>query len=315
MADRRGDIELLLATRFDHLWLPTGSLRTQPGLAPADRRPCETCGGAEIRDDFDKVILRRRGKGVIVDRFRKRTTCPTCRGDGWTARDRMDSRRTVLGSDQTSSSARPRRTVTCDACDGHGTRGERQCSYCGGAGERDLHVFELHLDNGELDADRDPVAEAIFRRDTAGSYHELDQALDGIVHHVNKPEAFRALNGRNAVQARRLLDLVYLPPRDVELHEVSPLGRLLIALAFGYIDQRMPDPIRVPGDVRANAGMQREQLRRARGRNADAKARGERDRQAREWVREERPVTWICAELGITDRQLRRIVNGDEAAA
>lgn len=315
MADRRGDVELLLATRFDHLWLPPGSLRTQPGLAPADRRPCVTCGGVEIRDDFGKLIRRRRGTGKVRDRFRTLVTCPTCRGDGWTARDRMDSSRTVLGSTETSSSARPRKTVLCDACAGEGATAKGRCERCQGTGRRDLHVFELHLDTHDVDGDANPVLDAIARRDQTGSYHELDLALDGVVHHVNKPARYAGLRGRSAVQARRLIDVLYTPPPDVTLAELSPFGQLLVGVAIGYIESRMPDPIRVPADVRHAARARVEQLRRAKGRSVDARARSERDRQARVWAREGRPYPWIAAELGLSAARLRTILRDDTAAA
>lgn len=285
MADRAARIVMLLETRLDHLWLPPGSLRTQSGLAPADRRPCTTCGGVEIRDDFGKQLVRRKGRGKVRDRFKHWQRCPTCNGDGWTARDRMDSKRVVLGSTETSSSARPRKTVLCDGCGGDGVRFAQPCPYCAGLGRRDLHVFDLAIDTTP-EGGADPVAAAIDRRDKSGSYHELDLALDELL----------------------------MRHRRVWAATVSLHGPLL-DLGVRFVDDRMPDPILVPGDVRANATMQRDRVARLKGRGTDARALEQRNRQAVAWVREGRPFPWVRAELGLSDRQLRRIIAGDDSVA
>jgi hypothetical protein len=141
-------------------------------------------------------------------------------GAGWIARDPMDTTGARVGSSSTTATARPERTVLCDACAGEGVRHQQRCVYCDGQGRRQLHAFNLHL-QPEDDADADPLDDAIDRRNNAGHYHELEQALVGIRVHVNKPVRYRWLTD-NATAALRLLDALYLPPATRLEQQLTP---------------------------------------------------------------------------------------------
>jgi hypothetical protein len=224
----------------------------------------------------------------------------------------MDAQAVRIGSTTTTATARPRRTVTCDACDGEGVRAGQRCIRCDGAGRRDLHVFELDLGDTERDRSGDPLTDAVERRNESGSYHELEQALAGIAHHVNKPVRYRWLTD-NAAAALRLLDEVYLPPVTREEHELTPAERVLVDLALAYIAERMPAQIRVPGQVIANGRELDEHRKRARGRATDRRALEQRNRQIRDFVRRQVPTQWIAAEYGLSVSQINRIASGLEA--
>jgi hypothetical protein len=309
MADRRRQIQQLLATRYDGLWFPGGALRTDSGLVPTKRVACPDCGSSET-------------PGWRVDSFKRRTPCVTCGGKpgerpkggkGVVAVDPMDSQRQVIGSSDTAASSRPRRRVKCDACqdiDGTPTgvvKGER-CTVCGGDGWRDLHRFDLALDVRE-DVDVDALTASIARRDAAGSYHELDLALAGISRVVNKPLIYLALTV-NATEARRLLDDLYLT-RARDERSLTQFERALVDLALLYLDSRMPDPIRVPADVIANDRLRRDAAK-AKGQALNDHQRKARDQQIRQWAREGRPYSWIRSQVGLSDRQVREIINGRE---
>jgi hypothetical protein len=77
-------------------------------------------------------------------------------GAGWIARDPMDVTGARVGSSSTTATARPERTVLCDACAGEGVRHQQRCVYCDGQGRRQLHAFNLHL-QPEDDADARPA--------------------------------------------------------------------------------------------------------------------------------------------------------------
>jgi hypothetical protein len=155
-----------------------------------------------------------------------------------------------------------------------------------------LHVFELRVDLGER-ADVDGLTLAVAARDAAGSYHELDLAIAELGH----------------------FEHFGLPLLNCEYAGLSERQQAAYDEAIRFIDARMPDPIRVPAGVAANARLLREHLRRVKGRAADARALAARDAQARRWVREGRAFQWVAFELGLSDRQLRRIVNGDRDVA
>lgn len=309
MADRRRQVLLLISSRDDLRWFPPGTLRTPSGLAPQEREPCTACGGVRLLDDFGREIRRARGRGVVRDRFGRRLPCTGCGGRvaiagellkrgrvaqggeivpgaGWVARDPMDSLGVRVGSASTSSATRPRRTVPCDRCGGSGMwKGER-CPTCDGDGRRVLHVFELALDLRDVD-ERDPLVAAIDRRNRAGSYGELDRALD-------------ELRRRAPVVARGLLAAV-------------DHGRVLdlrLELALGFVVDRMPDPVKVPAEVRANERERREQRKRAKGRSVDAASRERRDVEIRKLVGERKPVQWVAAEFGLSVAQVNRIAGG-----
>lgn len=311
MPDRRAQVILLIGSRFDGLYLPPGSLVTPAGLVPAEREPCVSCGGVLIRDDFGKEIRRAKGRGWVKDRFQRRVPCSACGEVGWIARDPMDSQGVRVGSVATSATARPRQTVECDACGGDGVRRGERCVRCDGVGRRDLHVFELHLDTRDVD-ERDPLLTAIETRNAAGSYAELERALVGIARHVNKPAVFAPLT-RVAPGALRLLDEVFLPPADRVLDELEEGERQLVELSLRYVVWRMPERIRVPAQVVANARELREQRKRVRGRQGLAAVK--RNSEIRQLVRRGSPSQHIAVEYGLSVAQVNRIVAGEDAAA
>lgn len=321
MADRRRQNEQLIATRYDQLYLPKGSLVTPSGLAPAERKPCLDCGGILLLDDFGKQLKRRRGKGWITDRFHRRQPCTKCGGEwvdaenfnagsGWVATDPMDSLNVRVGSETTAATAHPRRTVECDSCAGAGVvKGER-CRYCDGQGRRDMHVFELHV-TSERETSGDPLTDAIEARDESGSYRELEQALVGILHHVNKPPRYHWLT-LCATEALRLLDEIYLVKARDEW-QLTPSERMLVDLAFDYLDWRMPDPIRVPSAVRANE--REHKLHRERVKHTRGLAAVSRDREIRQAIRRGLPTQRVAFEYGLSVSQVNRIVDGETDAA
>jgi hypothetical protein len=224
--------------------------------------------------------------------------------------DRMDVARAAVGDAETKATARPTKTVRCDSCGGQGAYGNgERCPHCDGVGHRPLHRFDLQLDTGGDQDDADPIDRAIDRRDQSGSYHELEMALAGIVHHVNKPVRFMALTV-DGLLALKLLDEVYLPPLT-PLEEMTPWRQALVELALAYIDSRMPDPIRVPGDVRLNERELKDRRTRARGKGGPLKVR---DSEIRRLARAHGPQ-WIAAEYGLSVSQVYRIVNQTSEAA
>jgi hypothetical protein len=311
-------VKLLIGSRFDGLYLPPGALRTVSGFAPGATRPCPNCGHTAT-------------PGWITDAFKRRRPCAACGGAGgpsgkggqWVAKDAgsgrvaydpMDTKEAAVGSTSTFATARPRKTVKCDSCGGEGAypNGHR-CTVCGGSGRRDQHVFELALDthdNDERNDMLDKFERARTLRDASGSYHELDLALAGVIHHVNKPARYQWLTD-NAVAALRLLDELYLPPITRFETDLDHVDRALVDLALAYIVDRMPDRIKVPPDVRANALELEAHRRRARGRGSDPRALEQRDREIRGLVRRDVPTQWIAAEFGLSVSQVNRIAGGD----
>lgn len=308
MADRRRQIVQLLASRYDRLYLPPGSLTTRAGLVPAELEPCGSCGGVLLRDDYGKTIRRRKGRGWILDAFKRRQPCTACAGEGEIARDPMDAQHVRVGSTSTAPTARPRQRKTCDRCNGAGVWKGARCELCDGDGRRDVHVFDLHIDTRE--PGDDPLDQAIEQRNESGSYAELERALVGIVHHVNKPVRYRWLTD-NAVAAVRLLDEITIAGRDDST--LTPVERALFDLAVAYIDSRMPAEIKVPAEVRANAREQREWRKRVKGRAASNGAIAKRDTDVRALIRRGVPTQRVAFEYGLSVSQVNRIVKGDAA--
>jgi hypothetical protein len=235
-------------------------------------------------------------------------------GAGEVARDPMDALGVRVGSEATVASARPRRTVRCDACDGDGVRRGVRCVRCDGVGRRELHAFDLHLGGGESSGD--PLTDAIEARDRSGSYRELDLALAGVIHHVNKPARYRVLT-RHGVRVLRLLDDLWLPPASVLLEDLDGWSQALVERALEYIVWRMPDPIRVPAGVVANAREHREHRLRVKGRSAANGAVVKRDAEIRGLVRRGVPTQRVAFDYGLSVRRVNQIVAGvsdDEAA-
>lgn len=92
------------------------------------------------------------------------------------------------------------------------------------------------------------------------------------------------------------------------LHQAFPNTPARSARGLAFIDPRMPSPIRAPVAVAVVNTL-------AHGRWADARAREQRDRRIRQWATAGRPLGEIAAELALSYKQVRRIVNGEDAAA
>jgi hypothetical protein len=253
MADRRRQIELLIATRFDYTFEPetfTGKVVRRGATAgkgsPSHWQPCQSCEGGSRRDRFGKLV-----------------PCDVCNATGRLRVDDYTGAVVVTDEDKPVALGdlirRDTRTVKCPDCQdlaGNATgviRGQ-PCRRCTGTGSAPVPGSWL---SEPADPDRttgdplDAMLNAIERRNTVGSYHELDRALADISRHVNKPLTFYALTV-NAAQALRLLDELYtLGTRDHA--DITMFEQALVDLALAYIDTRMPDPIRVPPDVVKNA--------------------------------------------------------------
>lgn len=291
MADRRRQVILLLGSRHDGVYLPPGSLITPAGLVPAEREPCAACGGVLLRDDFGKEIRRRKGRGYVLDRFKRRQPCTSCGEVGWIARDPMDAQQVRVGSSTTTSTARPRATVRCDACNGEGVRGHQRCDRCEGAGRRDLHVFDLHVDTRDVD-ERDPMTAAIEARAESGSYRELDRALE-------------MLRSADAIAWLQLLACV----DEQRIPTVGDPHQVAFERGLRFVVDRMPDPIKVPPGVAANARLLAEHRTRARGRGPGKLATRQRDAEIHRHQRDGRSPQWIAGEYGLHVSTVYAIVN------
>lgn len=189
--------------------------------------------------------------------------------------------------------APPRVMVACDGCGGSGVRRSERCVYCDGVGRRPLHAFELRVDVRDAE-ERDPLAAAVDRRSLAGSYRELDRALDEL----------RRVDRR---AHRGLLEAV---------DRGEALGPWL-GEALTFVVVRMPDPVKVPREVRLNARVLRERRTRARGSGAcrsDRAALEQRDKEIRKLDRAGKPVQWIAAEYGVSVSAVYAILAAEAAS-
>lgn len=167
------------------------------------------------------------------------------------------------------------------------------------------HVHRYGLDGSERDRARAieaaiAVAERELRR-FAGFRPESTQ--DELADANEHPEAWE--RARRRMYARydyRALDIA------VELlHQAFPNCPARSDRGLAFIDARMPDPIRAPAVVAVVNTL-------AHGRWADPRARQQRDRRIRQWAAAGRPYGEIAAELALSYRQVRRIVNGGDGS-
>lgn len=315
VADRRAQIILLLQSQFDFDFQPetfTGKVVRRGATAgkgsPSHWQPCPRCNGSGSVKSYNKLV-----------------DCDTCQGAG---RRRVDDyTNEVVVTDEARDVPlgelirRDTKHVKCPDCqDLAGTatgviRGA-PCRRCGGTGSAPVAGSWLSAPLGKdqrtggdaLDA----MLDAIERRRELGDWDALEKAKAGIVHHVNKPLRFAALT-LNAVDAVRLLDEVYvLGERDQTT--LTRFEEALIELALAYIESRMPDPIRVPRDILRNAE-ERAKAAVAKGQALNGLSRERRDKLIRQWDRQGKPRQWIGQQTGLSDRQLREIINGKGVAA
>jgi hypothetical protein len=316
MADRRGQVILLIGSRFDFTFEPEtftgkvvrrGAIR---GAAPAVWRVCSKCGGSGEA----------RGRGGFME------PCGPCRATGRVKVDDYTGDAVVTADANLSLAELIRRDtkhVKCPDCQdlaGNPTgliRGE-PCRRCRGSEQVAVPGSWLSepttVDRLEGDAEA-ALLNQIGRRDAAGSYRELEEALAGISRHVNKPEPYRTLTIQHA-RARRLLDEVFLPPTVRDLGDLWEADRGLVELALAYVVSRMPDPIRVPAAVVANQRVLRGRRTAAkRSEGSSPRALVQRDREIVRLAREGRGAQWIAAEYGLSVRSVYEIVKQKESAA
>lgn len=337
MPDRRRQIELLVATRFDYI--PISSSRdfasTKPGTRPSRYAPCRRCGGHEVIRDGIR-IKRVSGTGTIRDRFGREQPCEGCNGKGNVPWDDYTEVQVVTEADEPTLGdliARDTRHVTCPDCQdlagiSTGVIRGKPCRRCKGTGEAAVPGSWLSTPRKEpkvaIDGRDSAFATSIDRRDELADWHQLEKAMAAIHRTVNKPLRYLALT-LNAKQATDLLDEVNLCDVDnPDQHhartqraylELTMFERALYDLAVDYIDSQMPDPIRVPAGAAANLRDRAARPLWAKGQALNEHERKRRDDQARRWEREGKPRSWIGQQTGLSDRQLREVLNGKGVAA
>lgn len=306
MSEKRRRIVQLLETLNDHLRSPATALRTSSGLAGTERVACPACtDGSE--------------PGWVTDRFKRRYPCVFCGGKqepragnwrkadggrGWVNVDPMDAdRRPVQTVTEAAPPTRPPRMVGCDACGGSGTgrphldvdtgrEWRDPCSRCNGGGK----VQKPELRSADPDTTANDLTDT-ERRDRSGSYHELDDAL-----------------ARLPQQCRRVIWLAYVtgyvPADTLDVDDT-----LLLELGMTLLETWMPDPVRVPRDVREAEKRRREHRERLKGLGRSREAVVARDREIRRLIRRGRPTQWVAGEYGLSVSQVNRIVQGEEQAA
>lgn len=310
MTGRQRSIVLLLGSLHDYLPALGSSLNPTTGMAAIERRPCTECGHTATR-------------GWVTDAFKRRRPCRSCggqaepsgahgqwvakdRGRGWVYVDPMDVlERPVQTSTEAAPPTRAARVVSCDACSGSGTGKPHlrdltdplseyrdPCEHCGGSGKREVTRFDLQVEREARDVD------PIEKRAEEGSYRELDRAL-----------------GAETAYGRRLVLEVHGPNPSRAIESLWAAEALALRFVMSHLDKAMPDPIRVPGAVRAAAKREAEHGKQIRGRALNPHQRGQQDKEIRKLIRLGRPVQWVAREYGLTPRRVYQIINGEQEAA
>lgn len=310
--DRRRQIVLLLGSLYDFTHEPetfTGQVVRRGATAgkgsPSHWQPCPSCDGGSRRDRFGKL-----------------QPCPDCNGTG---RRRVDDYTgDVVVTDEARDVSlgelirRDTKHVKCPDCqdlagNATGVTHGKPCRRCDGTGSAPVAGSWLSAPLGEErtggDA-LDAMLDAIERRRELGDWDALEKAKAGIIHHVNKPLRFAALTV-NGIEAVRLVDEVHVV-KTRETIDLSRFEEALLELALVYIDTQMPDPIRVPRDIVRNAEERQLALK---GNALNGLSRERRDKQIRAWDRQGKARQWIGQQTGLSDRQLREIINGKGVAA
>lgn len=312
MLDRRAQIVLLLGSLFDYTLEPenfTAKVVRRGATAgkgsPSHWQPCPSCDSGSVRNRFGKL-----------------EPCERCGATGKLRIDDYTGDVVVTDEARDVSLAelirRDTKHVKCPDCqDLAGTatgviRGQ-PCRRCQGSGEAAVAGSWL---SEPADPDRtggdalDAMLHAIERRNRLGSYHELELALAGIAHHANKPLRFTALT-IEAARALRIVTAVHVV-RSREQQSLTLFEDALYELAMAYLEWRMPDPIVVPREVIRNGEERQKALK---GSALNGLSRERRDKQIRQWDRAGKPRQWIAQQSGLSDRQLREIINGGSVAA
>lgn len=310
--DRRKQIVLLLGSLFDYDFTPetfTGKVVRRGATAgkgsPSHWQPCPRCNGSGSTRSYGKLV-----------------PCDTCQGVGKRRIDDYTGEAVVTGEARDVSLAelirRDTKHVRCPDCQdlagtATGVVHGQACRRCSGTGSAPVAgswlsapLTEERTGGDALDA----MLDAIERRRELGDWDAVEKAKAGIVHHVNKPLRFAALSV-HAVEAVRIVDEVHVL-KTREASELSRFEEALLELALTYIESQMPDPIRVPRDIVRNADERQVALK---GNALNGLSRERRDKQIRAWDRQGKPRQWIGQQTGLSDRQLREIINGKGVAA
>jgi hypothetical protein len=318
LSDRRAQIILLISSRFDFDFQPetfTGKVVRRAasqgkGASPAHWQPCPTCDGGHRRNRFGRL-----------------EPCETCGATGRVRVDDYTGEQVVTNETRDISLGeliqRDTKTVRCPDCQDltgnpTGVVKGNPCRRCQGTGHAPIPGSWL---SQPADPDRtanrdalDAMLHAIDRKNHAGSYRELDQAMSGVLHHANKPPLYTPVTV-HAVEALRLLDELYLPPTSRNPTDLSNREVRLVELTLAYIDTRMPDPIIVPRDVVRNAKEHATRTVHANGQVLTKLQRERRDREIRKHARDGRGPQWIAREYGLSISTVYTIVNRQGAAA
>lgn len=304
LVTRREKLLVLLWSRSDFDYAPRSNLRTASGLTPGERVVCPDCGSGER-------------PGVRLDRFKREVPCETCggriaapgvrakRGRGFVTVDGMDSELRPLRVERGDVPTRAAGSKLCDGCGGSGVGGAHldedgrefrdACRVCGGSGRRVVASFDLALDREVSDSDT-RLEDAIEKREASGSYRELDRAL------ADLKAAWPSLH-------RAVVDALVLGDPDA-----LKLG-LVEKAAVPFLLARMPEPIRVSGQVVKAWKAAKERRALAVGRGAGGVAIERRDKEIRTLVRQGKPTQWVAAEYGLTPARVNQITYPDRHAA
>jgi hypothetical protein len=318
LPDRHAQIILLISSRFDFDYQPetfTGKVVRRAasqgkGASPSHWQPCPSCDGGHRRNRFGKL-----------------EPCDQCGATGRVRVDDYTGEQVVTAESRDISLGeliqRDTKTVRCPDCQdlaGNPTgqiHGQR-CRRCTGTGHAPVAGSWLSEPaDPDRAGNRDPVdamLAAIDRKNHAGSYRQLEQAMAGVIHHVNKPLRYAEVT-RHAVEALRLLDELYLPPTVRDLADLTAREADLVQLTIEYLDTQMPDPILVPRDVIRNAKEHATRTVHPKGAALTKLQRERRDRDIRKHARDGRAYQWIGQQYGLSDRQVREIINGSKGVA
>lgn len=286
-------IRLLIATRHDLEFAPETNMgrivrrQSLPGQGPSKTIPCPVCGGSGVvKNKWGAVIVCEtcniRGRITVDGYTGEQVQVANGNGNGRLGREWVAEFLVLCDRDSIHR--------LCDRCAGEGAWKGARCEVCDGRGRVAVPgswVKSRPAGNG-FGSDGDAaVLAACDRREKAGSYRELDRAL------ADLRRAFGA----------RAVELLDTP--TVELSE----GALVtVDLLLVFVDQRMPDPVRVPSWAVKNEQDRCRHRTVVRGRQAGVMASARRDREIRALARDGQAVQWIAAEYGVSVRLVYEIV-------